>query len=108
MHNAARSRTWLSLLGALPPVQVIACLDVRANDRGDLVVTKGDQYDVRESSGAGEVSSFYGNTTTYGSHGFCVSRLLRPSILRARKFLINKAMAVASLHGGALLVYSST
>ncbi|KAJ2418683.1 Histidine biosynthesis bifunctional protein hisB, partial [Coemansia sp. RSA 2524] len=33
--------------------RVIACLDVRANDQGDLVVTKGDQYDVRESSEAG-------------------------------------------------------
>lgn len=32
--------------------RVIACLDVRSNDHGDLVVTKGDQYDVRE---AGEV-----------------------------------------------------
>ena len=36
---------------------MIACLDVRANDAGDLVVTKGDQYDVREAksdgSGAG-------------------------------------------------------
>ncbi|KAJ1725108.1 Histidine biosynthesis bifunctional protein hisB [Coemansia erecta] len=32
-------------------VRVIACLDVRANDAGDLVVTKGDQYDVRETSG---------------------------------------------------------
>ena len=32
--------------------RVIACLDVRSNDAGDLVVTKGDQYDVRE---AGEV-----------------------------------------------------
>ncbi|SMC22557.1 glutamine amidotransferase / cyclase [Desulfacinum hydrothermale DSM 13146] len=41
----------------LPPVaasqtelarRIIACLDVRANDQGDLVVTKGDQYDVRE------------------------------------------------------------
>ena len=30
--------------------RVIACLDVRANDAGDLVVTKGDQYDVREES----------------------------------------------------------
>lgn len=29
---------------------MIACLDVRANDQGDLVVTKGDQYDVREST----------------------------------------------------------
>jgi len=27
--------------------RIIACLDVRADDRGDLVVTKGDQYDVR-------------------------------------------------------------
>lgn len=28
--------------------RIIACLDVRTNDEGDLVVTKGDQYDVRE------------------------------------------------------------
>eukprot|EP00959_Pyramimonas_sp_CCMP1952_P022019 462976-Pyramimonas_sp.AAC.1 len=35
--------------------RVIACLDVRANDRGDLVVTKGDQYDVREKEGENEV-----------------------------------------------------
>lgn len=31
--------------------RIIACLDVRTNDSGDLVVTKGDQYDVREKSG---------------------------------------------------------
>lgn len=36
--------------------RVIACLDVRANDSGDLVVTKGDQYDVRETGSTGEVS----------------------------------------------------
>lgn len=30
--------------------RIVACLDVRANDAGDLVVTKGDQYDVREVS----------------------------------------------------------
>ena len=29
--------------------RIVACLDVRTNDAGDLVVTKGDQYDVRES-----------------------------------------------------------
>lgn len=38
--------------GAVPRLgltrRVIACLDVRTNDSGDLVVTKGDQYDVRE------------------------------------------------------------
>lgn len=32
--------------------RVVACLDVRANDAGDLVVTKGDQYDVREKEDA--------------------------------------------------------
>ena len=28
--------------------RIVACLDVRSNDGGDLVVTKGDQYNVRE------------------------------------------------------------
>ncbi|CAN0398365.1 unnamed protein product, partial [Hapterophycus canaliculatus] len=31
--------------------RIVACLDVRSNDSGDLVVTKGDQYDVREAGG---------------------------------------------------------
>lgn len=35
--------------------RIIACLDVRANDQGDLVVTKGDQYDVREKSAGNAV-----------------------------------------------------
>ncbi|KAG5642453.1 hypothetical protein DXG03_002763 [Asterophora parasitica] len=30
--------------------RIVAALDVRANDEGDLVVTKGDQYDVREKA----------------------------------------------------------
>ena len=33
--------------------RIIACLDVRTNDNGDLVVTKGDQYDVREKGANG-------------------------------------------------------
>jgi len=36
--------------------RVIACLDVRSNDNGDLVVTKGDQYDVRDHTSSKEVS----------------------------------------------------
>lgn len=32
--------------------RIIACLDVRADDSGRLVVTKGNQYDVREKNGA--------------------------------------------------------
>jgi glutamine amidotransferase/cyclase len=35
--------------------RIIACLDVRENDHGDLVVTKGDQYDVREKTEGAEV-----------------------------------------------------
>ncbi|RIB20639.1 hypothetical protein C2G38_1963618 [Gigaspora rosea] len=36
--------------------RIIACLDVRTNDQGDLVVTKGDQYDVRECNDGSGVS----------------------------------------------------
>lgn len=35
--------------------RVIACLDVRSNDNGDLVVTKGDSYDVRDKDEGGDV-----------------------------------------------------
>ena len=31
--------------------RIVACLDVRSNDQGDLVVTKGESYDVREKEG---------------------------------------------------------
>ncbi|OJT04743.1 Imidazole glycerol phosphate synthase hisHF [Trametes pubescens] len=37
--------------------RVVACMDVRSNDAGDLVVTKGDQYDVRERTGADGVQA---------------------------------------------------
>ncbi len=30
--------------------RIVACLDVRSNDDGDLVVTKGESYDVREKA----------------------------------------------------------
>lgn len=33
--------------------RIVVALDVRTNDHGDLVVTKGDQYDVRESHHTG-------------------------------------------------------
>mmetsp|Transcript_25350 Transcript_25350/g.55554 ORF Transcript_25350/g.55554 Transcript_25350/m.55554 type:complete len:564 (+) Transcript_25350:123-1814(+) len=36
--------------------RIVVALDVRTNDHGDLVVTKGDQYDVRESEGEGAVT----------------------------------------------------
>ncbi|KAF7544407.1 hypothetical protein G7Z17_g9964 [Cylindrodendrum hubeiense] len=51
--EGAKALTAASLDGAVEfkdslTRRVIACLDVRTNDQGDLVVTKGDQYDVRE------------------------------------------------------------
>jgi glutamine amidotransferase/cyclase len=45
--DASRVARTLSLKHGLTK-RIIACMDVRANDAGDLVVTKGDQYDVRE------------------------------------------------------------
>ncbi len=48
--DAAKEKVTLSPSGKTTTLakRIIACLDVRTNDRGDLVVTKGDQYDVRE------------------------------------------------------------
>jgi glutamine amidotransferase/cyclase len=46
--------------------RIIACLDVRSNDAGDLVVTKGDQYDVRESVGGEGGSSVSGGVRNLG------------------------------------------
>lgn len=43
-HTATRQQTGLTR-------RIIACLDVRTNDVGDIVVTKGDQYDVKERDG---------------------------------------------------------
>eukprot|EP00930_Biecheleria_cincta_P042822 TRINITY_DN29461_c0_g1_i1.p1 TRINITY_DN29461_c0_g1~~TRINITY_DN29461_c0_g1_i1.p1 ORF type:complete len:564 (-),score=115.99 TRINITY_DN29461_c0_g1_i1:28-1719(-) len=44
-----------SICPPAPARRIIACLDVRTNDAGDLVVTKGDQYDVREKTQGDEV-----------------------------------------------------
>ncbi len=41
------SQTEVQIQATKMSKRIIACLDVRSNDHGDLVVTKGDQYDVR-------------------------------------------------------------
>jgi glutamine amidotransferase/cyclase len=46
--NASPFRPSVSRTPTRLAKRIIACLDVRSNDQGDLVVTKGDQYDVRE------------------------------------------------------------
>ncbi|KAJ7487537.1 hypothetical protein B0H11DRAFT_1096571 [Mycena galericulata] len=55
--------------------RIIACMDVRANDAGDLVVTKGDQYDVREKDPAAGVTT-----------GGAVRNLGKPVALAARYY----------------------
>ena len=61
--ESADSSLPLSEFHSLPKTvlskRVIACLDVRTNDDGDLVVTKGDQYDVRESSDSSQGRCLY-------------------------------------------------
>jgi len=57
--------------------RIIACLDVRTNDQGDLVVTKGDQYDVREKSTS---------LTAAAANGGAVRNLGKPVHLAARYF----------------------
>ncbi|KAI0307871.1 imidazole glycerol phosphate synthase HisHF [Multifurca ochricompacta] len=44
--------------------RIIACMDVRANDQGDLVVTKGDRYDVREKATVSASPGSHSTTTT--------------------------------------------
>ncbi|PCH33712.1 imidazoleglycerol phosphate synthase [Wolfiporia cocos MD-104 SS10] len=55
--ESSRTSTPPSLCVPRPPKakdgltkRIVACMDVRSNDDGDLVVTKGDQYDVREKA----------------------------------------------------------
>jgi len=64
--------------------RIIACLDVRANDEGDLVVTKGDQYDVREKS-TSSLTTTTTTTTTTTANG-AVRNLGKPVHLASRYF----------------------
>ncbi|KAF1816538.1 imidazole glycerol phosphate synthase HisHF [Eremomyces bilateralis CBS 781.70] len=69
--------------------RIIACLDVRTNDSGDLVVTKGDQYDVREKSSSG--------TETTDGKGGAVRNLGKP-VEMAKKYYSEGADEVTFLN----------
>ncbi|OCH96074.1 imidazole glycerol phosphate synthase HisHF [Obba rivulosa] len=62
--------------------RIIACMDVRSNDAGDLVVTKGDQYDVREKAPAPSADPEGLQARTAGA----VRNLGKPVALAARYF----------------------
>ena len=63
--------------------RIIACMDVRANDEGDLVVTKGDQYDVREKVVPSSPSS---SSNVQANTGGAVRNLGKPVALAARYY----------------------
>lgn len=65
--------------------RIIACMDVRANDQGDLVVTKGDQYDVREKQAPASAPSPSGTSFAVSTAG-AVRNLGKPVTLAARYF----------------------
>ncbi|KAI0004267.1 hypothetical protein BJV74DRAFT_793251 [Russula compacta] len=67
--------------------RIIACMDVRANDQGDLVVTKGDQYDVREKHPAltATASTVFPSTVSATVAG-AVRNLGKPVALAARYY----------------------
>ena len=74
--------------------RIVACLDVRSNDNGDLVVTKGDQYDVREEAPATKKqktspttsSSSATTTTTTSTNTGQVRNLGKPRDLAKRYY----------------------
>ncbi|KAL6309892.1 imidazole glycerol phosphate synthase HisHF [Sparassis latifolia] len=63
--------------------RIIACMDVRSNDDGDLVVTKGDQYDVREKAPTAADGTDSLRTRTAGA----VRNLGKPVALAARYYV---------------------
>lgn len=61
--------------------RVIACMDVRANDQGDLVVTKGDQYDVREKEESPKTEVVTSSSSRPSSPSRAVRNLGKPVAL---------------------------
>ncbi|CDS81838.1 probable HIS7-glutamine amidotransferase/cyclase [Sporisorium scitamineum] len=71
--------------------RIVACLDVRSNDDGDLVVTKGESYDVREKADPtptqAEVEAEASTSTTDTANKRKVRNLGKPVDLALRYYL---------------------
>lgn len=82
--------------------RIVACLDVRANDDGDLVVTKGDQYDVREATEAEDetlaVPLPNGTSTTKAAKGKSAVRNLGKPVDLARRYYTEGADEICFLN----------
>lgn len=70
LMNVYLNQCFLTFFLFLLNAQIIACLDVRVNDKGDLV-TKGDQYDVREHSNGNEVYFYSTNYSDIFFYSVC-------------------------------------
>ncbi|KDQ63468.1 hypothetical protein JAAARDRAFT_29487 [Jaapia argillacea MUCL 33604] len=66
--------------------RIVACMDVRANDEGDLVVTKGDQYDVREKTVPTSSSSTPTDVSIQAKTAGAVRNLGKPVSLASQYF----------------------
>jgi glutamine amidotransferase/cyclase len=66
--------------------RIVACMDVRANDDGDLVVTKGDQYDVREKSSISSSPSLSSSPTIKTNTAGTVRNLGKPVALASKYY----------------------
>ncbi|KZT72817.1 hypothetical protein DAEQUDRAFT_722434 [Daedalea quercina L-15889] len=64
--------------------RIVACMDVRSNDDGDLIVTKGDQYDVREKAPSASDIAVTGGLVTRTAGA--VRNLGKPVALAERYF----------------------
>lgn len=78
--------------------RIVACLDVRTNDDGDLVVTKGDQYDVRESEAELAVPLPNGSTSTSSAKGKAVVRNLGKPVDLAKRYYAEGADEICFLN----------
>ena len=81
--------------------RIVACLDVRTNDEGDLVVTKGDQYDVRETK-PGDLAVPLTNGSTSGleqsAKGKSAVRNLGKPVDLAQRYYIEGADEICFLN----------
>ncbi|GAK66167.1 imidazoleglycerol phosphate synthase [Moesziomyces antarcticus] len=67
--------------------RIVACLDVRSNDDGDLVVTKGESYDVREKADAPASTEVVAEASGSSSPKRKVRNLGKPVDLATRYYL---------------------
>ena len=77
--------------------RIVVALDVRTNDHGDLVVTKGDQYDVRENKEQAAAAAAAASNGNNGTSKAAVRNLGKPVAL-ARRYYQEGADEIAFLN----------